>query len=117
MQGNCGYCFPCLIRRASLAHVGWDDHAYAYNVFDPDDLQTLLRRRSRRGADLRAVVLGAFAERPDHDALRNGPLPRDERRAFVEVWRRGLGELRRWLSTGTPAELADLLPRRTEVTS
>lgn len=63
-QGNCGYCFPCLIRRASLAYVGWDNDEYAYNVFDEQDLTILLNRRSRRGADLRAVITGAFAGRP-----------------------------------------------------
>lgn len=111
-QGNCGYCFPCLIRRSSLAHVGWDDDAYAFNVFDEQDLRILLHRRSRRGADLRAVVAGAFADRPDRDVLRNGPLPRGERTAFTGVWRRGLDELRAWLSNGAKGQLTDLLGPR-----
>jgi 7-cyano-7-deazaguanine synthase in queuosine biosynthesis len=108
-QGNCGYCFPCLIRRASLAHVGWDHDEYAYNVFDEQDLKILLDRRSRRGADLRAVITGAIADRPDRDVLRNGPLPQGERAAFTGVWRRGLSELRTWLASGARGELADLL--------
>jgi 7-cyano-7-deazaguanine synthase in queuosine biosynthesis len=95
-QGNCGYCFPCLIRRASLAHVGWDDDTYAWNVFDDADAHALLHR-GRRGADLRAVLAGAFADRPDTDALRNGPLPDGQRGAYTAVWRRGLAELRTWL--------------------
>ena len=34
-QGNCGYCFPCLIRRASMAHVGWDESTdYPWNALD-----------------------------------------------------------------------------------
>lgn len=111
-QGNCGYCFPCLIRRASLAHVGWDDDEYAYNVFDEQDLTLLLNPRSRRGADLRAVLIGAFAERPDRDVLRNGPLPQGERLAFTSVWRRGLGELRTWLANGAHGSLADLVDSR-----
>jgi 7-cyano-7-deazaguanine synthase in queuosine biosynthesis len=108
-QGNCGYCFPCLIRRASLAHVGWDDDEYAYDVFEEKDLTILLNRRSRRGADLRAVVAGTFADRPDRDVLRNGPLPQGERAAFTGVWRRGLAELRAWLVDGAHGELADLV--------
>jgi len=111
-QGNCGYCFPCLIRRASLAHVGWDDDEYAYNVFDEQDLTILFNRRSRRGADLRAVITGAFADRPDRDALRNGPLPQGERPAFTGVWRRGLAELRTWLASGAHGHLADLVESR-----
>jgi 7-cyano-7-deazaguanine synthase in queuosine biosynthesis len=111
-QGNCGYCFPCLIRRASLAHIGWDNDEYAYNVFDEQDLTILFNRRSRRGADLRAVITGAFADRPDRDILRNGPLPQGERAAFTGVWRRGLTELRTWLASGAHGDLADLVESR-----
>jgi 7-cyano-7-deazaguanine synthase in queuosine biosynthesis len=111
-QGNCGYCFPCLIRRASLAHVGWDDDEYAYDVFAEEDLTILLNRRSRRGADLRAVAAGAFADRPDRDVLRNGPLPQGERAAFTGVWRRGLAELRAWLASGARGPLAELVEPR-----
>jgi hypothetical protein len=105
-QGNCGYCFPCLIRRSALAHVGWDDDAYAWDVLSEGGL---LDRRTRRGADLRAVIAGAFAGRPDSDALRNGPLPAGEREAFVGVWRRGLAEIRTWLTTGAKGDLAELV--------
>jgi len=36
-QGNCGYCFPCLIRRASMHHVGLDRSAdYAYDALRED---------------------------------------------------------------------------------
>src|SRR5262249_10254256 len=61
-QAHCGSCFPCLIRRASLAHVGWDDDESAYDVFDEHDITIPLNRRSLRGADLRAVIAGAFAD-------------------------------------------------------
>ena len=111
-QGNCGYCFPCLIRRASMAHVGWDDDEYAYDVFDEHDLTILLNRRSLRGADLRAVIVGAFADRPDRDVLRNGPLPQGERAAFTGVWRRGLAELRAWLAGGARGALTELVEPR-----
>jgi len=105
-QGNCGYCFPCLIRRASLAHVGWDRDEYAWDVLTDD---ALLNRRRRRGTDLRAVISGTFADRPDRDVLRNGPLPVGERTAFTGVWRRGITELRTWLVTGAQGDLAKLV--------
>ncbi|MGH4019061.1 MAG: hypothetical protein ACRDT0_07455 [Pseudonocardiaceae bacterium] len=82
-----------LIRRSSLAHVGWDDE-YAWDVFAEQDLEVLLDRRRRRGADLRAVIAGTVADRPDRDVLRNGPLPQGECAAFTGVWLRGLAELR-----------------------
>jgi 7-cyano-7-deazaguanine synthase in queuosine biosynthesis len=105
-QGNCGYCFPCLIRRSALAHLGWDGDPYAWDVLSEGGL---LNRRTRRGADLRAVIAGVFADRPDRDVLRNGPLPAGEREAFLGVWRRGLAELRGWLTTGAKGDLAELV--------
>lgn len=105
-QGNCGYCFPCLIRRASLSHVDWDSDHYAFDVFDDQDVALLLDRPRARGADLRAVLSGAFVDRPDRDALRNGPLPHGERADFTDVWRRGLTELRAWLTSRPSSALA-----------
>lgn len=94
-QGNCGYCFPCLIRRSSMAHVGWDGPAgYAWDALTGEGL---LDRNTRRAADLRAVVNGAFADRPDREILRNGPIPDGEHREFLRVWRAGTLELREWL--------------------
>ena len=58
----------------------------------------LLDPRTRRGADLRAVVTGVLAERPDIDVLRNAPLPSGERTEFLNVWRRGRTELRSWIN-------------------
>ena len=105
-QGNCGYCFPCLIRRASLAHVGWDDTPYAWDVLTEDEL---LSPRAQRGADLRAIINGVFVDRPDRDVLRNGPLPLGEGAAFLRVWRQGLTELRAWLTQGATGNLALML--------
>lgn len=104
-QGNCGYCFPCLIRRASMAHVGWDEATgYAWDALSGVDL---LDRNTRRAADLRAVINGVYAERPDRDILRNGPIPDGEHRQFLRVWRTGTVELRDWFkgATGATSEL------------
>lgn len=96
-QGNCGYCFPCLIRRASMASAGWDSATgYAWDALSGTDL---LDRNTRRAADLRAVINGVFADRPDREILRNGPIPAGEHREFLRVWRTGLDELRDWFGT------------------
>ena len=100
-QGNCGYCFPCLIRRSSMAHVGWDSaDGYAWDALSGKDL---LDRNTRRAADLRAVINGVYADRPDRDIFRNGPIPGSEHRAFLRVWRSGIDELRAWLDGATGA--------------
>lgn len=106
-QGNCGYCFPCLIRRSSMAHVGWDGpNGYAWDALTGDGL---LDRDTRRAADLRAVVYGVYSERPDREILRNGPIPDGEHREFLRVWRGGILELKEWLdgASGRTASLLD----------
>lgn len=100
-QGNCGYCFPCLIRRSSMAHVGWDSaDGYAWDALSGKDL---LDHDTRRAADLRAVVNGVFSDRPDRDIFRNGPIPDGEHKAFLRVWRGGMAELRAWFAGATGA--------------
>lgn len=98
-QGNCGYCFPCLIRRASMARVGWDSSTdYAWDALSGAGL---LDADTDRNRDLRAVLNGVYTGRPDREVLRNGPIPDGEQADFVRVWRAGLAELRAWLDGAT----------------
>jgi 7-cyano-7-deazaguanine synthase in queuosine biosynthesis len=52
--GSCGYCYPCLMRRAALHAAGWDrGEDYHRDVFaEPEALAHRVR-----GRDLRAVLL------------------------------------------------------------
>jgi len=52
--GSCGYCYPCLMRRAALHALGWDEgEDYRQNVLaEPEILPHRVR-----GADLRALLL------------------------------------------------------------
>jgi hypothetical protein len=89
---HCGYCLPCLIRRAAIAAWGRDPTSYIWS-----DLRVPLS--PTRGADLRAVRLAL--DRYNHqvptlaDVLIAGPLPGspDDRAAYVNVFCRGLVEL------------------------
>ncbi len=108
-QGNCGYCFPCLIRRASLAVPGWDDEEYAWDALTDSSL--IDETELNRGADLRAVLNGVFADRPDTDLLRNAPLPAGSHAEHLAVWRRGNEELRSWLTQGAQGSLAGVVAR------
>jgi 7-cyano-7-deazaguanine synthase in queuosine biosynthesis len=108
-QGNCGYCFPCLIRRAALAAVGWDTENPAWDALTNPRLAEATGER--RGADLRAVVNGVFADRPDSDVLRNAPLPQGTHADHLSVWRRGNAELRTWIQNGAQGPLAEIIGR------
>jgi len=110
-QGNCGYCFPCLIRRAALATVGWDTEEFSWNVLT--DTALIADTDKQRGADLRAVLNGAFADRADTDLLRNAPLPAGTHTEHLRVWREGNEELRTWLKHGATGMLAQVVGRLT----
>jgi hypothetical protein len=94
---HCGYCFPCLIRRAAiLAARGNDVTPYGRDVLH-DEL-TPVRR-----SDVRAVkmALARYAARPPRlsDILIPGPLPvsDEDLSEYLGVFSRGLDEIRRFL--------------------
>jgi hypothetical protein len=107
-QGNCGYCFPCLIRRASLHQVGLDNpDDYAFDVLNEDDEMV-----GDRGADLRALVRSLNRPAQVIDVLRNGPVPPDDISAFAGVFERGRVEILNWLIAATASpNLRRQLPR------
>jgi 7-cyano-7-deazaguanine synthase in queuosine biosynthesis len=92
-QGNCGYCFPCLIRRASMHHIGLDRAGdYAFDALTEDS-----EMAQERGNDLRALI--RLLNRPYRpaDVLRNGPVPAADVADFAGVYHRGRQEILTWL--------------------
>lgn len=96
--GNCGYCFPCLIRRASLHAIGDDaPEDYARDVCTDAGL---FDGRATRGRDARAVFIALQRWRPGQAPhalapLLAGPLPIGaDRQAALRVAEQGLAELR-----------------------
>ena len=106
-QRNCGYCFPCLIRRASMHHVGLDrPDPYTYDVLadDPELAQD-------KGSDLRALVRSLNRPSKATDVLRNGPVPAADVVAFADVYQRGRQEILSWMrASTTSASLRAQLP-------
>lgn len=98
-QGNCGYCFPCLIRRASMHHVGLDNASdYSFDVLnEPDQMQ------NHRGDDIRALIRSLNLPTTPIDVLRNGPVRPEDVSAFAGVYGRGRKEILGWLRTATTA--------------
>ncbi|MEW6554353.1 MAG: Qat anti-phage system QueC-like protein QatC [Actinomycetota bacterium] len=107
-QGNCGYCYPCLIRRASLHHAHLDSaEGYAYDVLSE---QGFVSSQSSRPSTLKAVMRNLSRTYKWSDVLRNGPIPGNERIEFEGVFRRGQEELREWLLSSPENSLRRLLP-------
>jgi hypothetical protein len=101
--GNCGSCYPCLIRRAAMRCAGWDRPG----DYDVDALTNtdLLRRGRASGASLRAVLDALRRDPSPTDVLLNGRIPGGEAPAFHGVWVRGRDELRAWLDAGAVDEI------------
>ncbi len=89
MNGQCGQCIPCLIRRASFLKAGISDKT-GYAV---EDLATAAHNDDVQAA--RHAVEHLKTRNLDRWAAESGPLPADPalRSKYVDVVRRGLGEL------------------------
>src|SRR5262249_28157389 len=91
---HCGYCFPCLIRRAAGAAAGTADSPYGSAVLPdpPDPIST-------RGRDFRALSMAVArfgdqaASRALFDVLDSGPILPGEIAAYTTTYRNGMKEL------------------------
>lgn len=94
---HCGRCLPCLVRRAAISASRSDPTPYLWT-------NAAMPLTATTGADLMAVkiALDHFARRPPQltDVLQSGPLPGmdDDLAAYVDVFRRGLIEMRAFLA-------------------
>jgi len=98
-QGHCGYCLPCLIRRAALA--GRDNTTYGLANLKAKRLDT----RQAQGRQVRSfqLAIDRLAKRPELAALlihKPGPLYDEPARqpALAAVYRRGLEEVGRLIA-------------------
>jgi hypothetical protein len=98
-QGHCGYCLPCLIRRASLR--GKDSTVYGV----PDLKAATLDTKQAEGQQVRSfqIAIARLSKRPElAKALihKPGPLYDDPARHddLADVYRRGLEEVGRLLT-------------------
>ena len=99
-QTNCGYCFPCLIRRASMHHVGLDEPgAYTYDVLT-DNAELV----QDKGNDLRALIRSLNRPAKPTDVLRNGPIPAADIADFAGVYARGRREILAWMTAAVRSQ-------------
>jgi hypothetical protein len=101
-QGNhCGYCVPCIIRRAAMTAAKLADAPH-----DTDVLTQPADSVSDKAADLRAfeMALERFAvARPGESLFRvlaTGPLPPEDAAQYAAVYSRGMVEIGKLLMPG-----------------
>lgn len=92
---HCGYCVPCIIRRASLHAAGLPQSPYSVDVLThPPGADT------DTGRDLRAFHMAlerlrdARPSRFLFDVMSTGPLPHSDAAQYADVYRRGMAEVR-----------------------
>lgn len=105
-QGNspgqhCGYCVPCIIRRAALLAAGLDDPTrYLIDIRSNRPTQGSDTARDLRAFEMATKrFLAAPRARDLFDVLSTGPLSPDVASEFVAVYRRGMEEVARFLGT------------------
>jgi hypothetical protein len=101
VNNHCGYCVPCIIRRAATTTAGVPDTTYNVDVrATPPD------HRTGEGSDYRAFQMAVERVRGITDTqamfqvLRPGPLPPADARQFASTYLRGMEEVRRFLEDG-----------------
>ncbi|MBF4274719.1 Qat anti-phage system QueC-like protein QatC, partial [Vibrio anguillarum] len=91
---QCGHCLPCLIRRASVHHAGFDDDA----PYKTKRLKTLIKEKDTRD-DLQAVQTAIIRLKQTNNykswLRKSGPIPLDKsiRNALESTLKRGLMEV------------------------
>jgi hypothetical protein len=99
MDNHCGYCLPCIVRRAATTHAGFDDVNFVVDV-----LKGNIRANNLEGKDLYAVKVALKRLEITSPSLishvrASGPLPgtQEEISQYVDVYKRGMAELQKLL--------------------
>lgn len=96
---HCGYCVPCIIRRAAMNAAGIDNPAhYLLDVCTQTPPATSAKARDPRAFHMAAA---RFSEKRSQelviDVVSTGPVPPGDIAQYVDVYRRGMEEIRAFL--------------------
>lgn len=96
---HCGYCLPCLIRRAAFYKNNLDNSKnYTFDVLNP----SFLKQDSKKTEDLRAVLYSIESHKSISaltSILKTGPIyPKDQLDSFCKVYDNGIQELETFLN-------------------
>jgi hypothetical protein len=98
---NCGYCYPCLIRRASLVVNGFTDDHYNSNYSLDNEFIEGNQKIDGKASDLKAVLftIRRFVDN-EHNSVfirkllrQQGPLSNVELNSYERVYRTSINEL------------------------
>lgn len=96
---HCGYCVPCLIRRAAMRVVGLDRKSdYAMDILTEKPDANSVKARDRRGFEM--AIQRVRSLRPLEliaEVLHSGPVPATEIQEYAAIYHRGLAEVEDFL--------------------
>lgn len=97
---HCGYCVPCIIRRAAVCAAGMEASDTEYTIDVAVNRPTGARSRDIRAFDM-ALRREAEGMVPTFlRILESGPLPPEEITEFASVYERGMAEVSAFLDNG-----------------
>ena len=98
---HCGYCTPCIIRRAAMSRIGIDDK----DDYVVDVLNNPLSNKEEKKRDLRAFLIALEKMRSIKtpllfSILESGPIPGEEEvlKRYVSVYKDGMIEVDKFLA-------------------
>jgi 7-cyano-7-deazaguanine synthase in queuosine biosynthesis len=119
--GACGYCYPCLVRRAALHRLGWDrGQDYRVDVLTGAEF---LRHRVK-GSNLRALCLAlkTWEDNPQEMLARlwfSGSLEEISRQAAAaqRLLEAGFGEIALWFRDQGSEKIKEFLGKRSKTSA
>jgi len=108
--GNCGYCYPCLIRRAAVHKVEWDKiDEYKHDICRDERLIV----DTNKGNDMRAVAISLSENRKLANSallpLLSGRIIESQLSDFADLYKRGLDELNNLLIAEASPQVRKIL--------
>ena len=98
---QCGFCVPCLFRRAALHKAGWDNELFGNDVGDTTICRDELEENAF--ADIRALTAFLFRNDSDvkigRDLMTSGPILYKDLQQYIGVITRMRDEVRTWVAT------------------
>ena len=94
---NCGYCYPCLIRKGSLIDIENEQTSYVAEESPREFLNA--KSGSDRGLDFKAILSSIYRYRHSDEKQINrlisltGRLSKEEKELFLKVYKSGMSDL------------------------
>lgn len=109
-SGNCGYCYPCLIRRASAHKMGWDSQNDYQN--DPIGKPDIILERGEKSKDLISLLISinrykSGKHKSSSLVLKSGSLGSESRNLdkLVKMHKDSMNEIIQWIEDSACKEV------------